>query len=136
MILSIFCAKYMILLVCALESFSFARQEQTPIFDTDLRISSDFSSSTSDEGEGNGNIHRLSLSPWTSIPTFSPNRIPKDIFKAQCNSEYCIFPNEYLNSMPIYQDILVLKKEPGHRCFRTTFERVPVGCTCIRAKAS
>uniref|UniRef100_A0A8C1INR3 Interleukin 17a/f2 n=1 Tax=Cyprinus carpio TaxID=7962 RepID=A0A8C1INR3_CYPCA len=140
MFLSFFNAKYMVLLGCALVNLTFAKQGQKRICDTSLMISSDINGSPDTDAEGNGNIHNRSLSAWTWIPKISPHRIPQVIFEAQCSSEYCTFPSGMdtrLNSLPIYQDILVLKQDTEDRkCFRVTFERVIVGCTCVWAKTS
>uniref|UniRef100_A0A673IX45 Interleukin 17a/f1 n=1 Tax=Sinocyclocheilus rhinocerous TaxID=307959 RepID=A0A673IX45_9TELE len=129
-----------VLLGCALANLTFAKQGQKRLCDTSLMISSDFSASPDTDAEGNGNIHNRSLSAWTWIPKISPHRIPQVNFEAQCNSEYCTFPSGMdtrLNSLPIYQDILVLKQDKEDRkCFRATFERVIVGCTCVWAKTS
>ncbi|XP_067310759.1 interleukin 17a/f2 [Pseudorasbora parva] len=139
MFLSFFNAKYMVLLF-ALASLAFAKQKQKQICDTSLTISDDFYGSSSEDMVGNGHIHNLSLSAWTWKPKISHDRIPQVIFEAQCNSEYCTFPtgvDERLNSLPIYQDVLVLKRDSkDKKCFRATFERVIVGCTCVWAKNS
>ncbi|XP_050990229.1 interleukin 17a/f2 [Labeo rohita] len=115
-----------VLLSCALASLTFAKQGQKKLCDTSLTI--DFYASLDLDAEGNGNIHNRSLSPWTWIPKYSPDRIPQFLFEAQCSSEYCVFPSGVdigLNSLPIYQDILVLKQDTEDRkCFRVTFERV------------
>uniref|UniRef100_A0A671K420 Uncharacterized protein n=1 Tax=Sinocyclocheilus anshuiensis TaxID=1608454 RepID=A0A671K420_9TELE len=127
MFLIFFNAKYMVLLGCALANLTFAKQGQKRICDTSLMISSDFSASLDTDAEGNGNIHNRSLSAWTWMSSL-------------INSEYCTFPSGMdtrLNSLPIYQDILVLKQDKEDRkCFRATFERVIVGCTCVWAKTS
>ncbi|XP_048046842.1 interleukin 17a/f2 [Megalobrama amblycephala] len=139
MFLGFFNAKYMVLL-CALASLTFAKQREKHMCDTGLIISDDFYGSHSEDMEGNGNIHTRSLSAWTWIPKISQDRIPQVIYEAQCKSEYCTLPtgvDERLNSLPIYQDILVLKQDSkDKKCFRTTFERVIVGCTCVWAKTS
>ncbi|XP_051578698.1 interleukin 17a/f2 [Myxocyprinus asiaticus] len=136
-----FIAKYMVLLGCVLVSITFSKQEKKRICNTDLTISSDYDSSQAANTFGNGNIHNRSLSAWTWIPKFSFHRIPQVIFEAQCHSEYCSYPNtgvdSRFNSLPIYQDILVLEQDTQDRkCFRAMFERVIVGCTCVWAKTS
>ncbi|XP_056333664.1 interleukin 17a/f2 [Danio aesculapii] len=144
MFLNFYSAKHLVLLGCALASLTvvsaLAQQEQNQLCDTALTISNDFHGFQSADGEGNGSIHNRSLSAWNWIPTFSPLRIPQVIFEAQCSSEYCFLPtgvDERLNSVPIYQDILVLKQDTEHKkCFRATYEKVIVGCTCVRAKTS
>ncbi|XP_077094721.1 interleukin 17a/f2 [Siphateles boraxobius] len=138
MFLSFFNAKYMVL-VCALASLTFAKQKPKQICDTGLTISDDFYGSPSEDMEGNGNIHSHSLSAWTWKLNISDDRIPQVIFEAQCKSEYCTFPTgvERLNSLPIYQDIMVLKRDSkDKKCFRATFESVIVGCTCVWAKTN
>ncbi|KAI7804459.1 putative interleukin 17a/f2 [Triplophysa rosa] len=109
--------------------------------DTAFTISSDDVTPQAENKDGNGNIHDRSLSPWTWIPKISSHRIPHVIFEARCNTEYCSYSDsevdERLNSVPIYQDILVLKQDTQDRtCFKATFESVVVGCTCVRAKTS
>nr|BAV01250.1 interleukin 17A/F2 [Cyprinus carpio] len=116
-----------ILLSCVLANLTLAKQGQKKICDTSLTISNDFHASLDEDAKGNGNIHNRSLSAWTWIPKYSPRRIPQVIFEAQCSSEYCTLPNGVdtrLNSLPIYQEILVLKQDTEDRkCFRATFER-------------
>ncbi|XP_051501999.1 interleukin-17A-like [Myxocyprinus asiaticus] len=134
-------AKYIVLIGCVLVGLTYAKQGQKRICDTGLMISSDYDSSQAANTDANGNIHKRSLSAWTWIPKFSSHTIPQVIFEAECLSEYCSYPStgvdERLNSLPIYQDILVLKQDKQNRkCFRAISERVIVGCTCVWAKAS
>ncbi|XP_052002088.1 interleukin 17a/f2 [Xyrauchen texanus] len=141
MFLNFFNTKYMVLLGCVLMSITYAKQGQKRICNTDLTISSFYDSSQAANTVGNGNIHNRSLSSWTWIPKISFHRIPQVIFEAQCQSEYCNYPytgvDSRLNSLPIYQDILVLKQDTQDgKCFRAVFERVIVGCTCVWAKTS
>nr|XP_055029213.1 interleukin 17a/f2 [Misgurnus anguillicaudatus] len=129
-----------VLLGCVLVNLVYAKQGQKRICETSLTISTDFQA-MAENIDGNGNIHNRSLSPWTWIPKFSSNRIPQVIFEAQCNTEYCKYPNsdvdERLNSVPVYQERLVLIQDTQDRkCFRATFESVIVGCTCVWAKTS
>ncbi|XP_052009502.1 interleukin-17A-like [Xyrauchen texanus] len=131
--------KYMVLLGCVLVGLTYAKQGQKPICDTGLTISSDYDSSQAANTDVNGN--KRSLSAWTWIPNVSSLRITQVIFEAQCLSEYCSYLNtgvdERLNSLPIYQDTLVLKQDTQNRkCFRVTSESVIVGCTCVWAKTS
>uniref|UniRef100_A0A671K2H7 Uncharacterized protein n=1 Tax=Sinocyclocheilus anshuiensis TaxID=1608454 RepID=A0A671K2H7_9TELE len=135
---------------CALANLTFAKQGQKRICDTSLMISSDFSASLDTDAEGNGNIHNRSLSkqmihsPISEFCGFCLREISflfsllsGQIFhhteyhrSSLINSEYCTFPSGMdtrLNSLPIYQDILVLKQDKEDRkCFRATFERVIV----------
>uniref|UniRef100_A0A671K1E4 Uncharacterized protein n=1 Tax=Sinocyclocheilus anshuiensis TaxID=1608454 RepID=A0A671K1E4_9TELE len=129
-----------VLLGCALANLTFAKQGQKRICDTSLMISSDFSASLDTDAEGNGNIHNRSLSAWTWMNQIYCYVWEVNIKSSLINSEYCTFPSGMdtrLNSLPIYQDILVLKQDKEDRkCFRATFERVIVGCTCVWAKTS
>ncbi|XP_070690730.1 interleukin 17a/f2 [Pempheris klunzingeri] len=109
-----------------------------PGCDTTLAFSSEVSSS----GEGNGNIHSRSLSPWSWRSTTEKNRIPSTLWEAECNSSFCSSPYSgqadrfSLNSVPIYQNVLVLTRKDGGHCYTTSYRSVAVGCTCIWAKAS
>uniref|UniRef100_A0A671ME84 Uncharacterized protein n=1 Tax=Sinocyclocheilus anshuiensis TaxID=1608454 RepID=A0A671ME84_9TELE len=129
------CQHRLIFNPCVLANLTFAKQGQKKICDTSLMISNDFHASLDEDAKGNGNIHNLTQSQKQMI-----HLIPQVIFEAQCNSEYCTLPNGVdmrLNSLPIYQEILVLKQDTEDRkCFKATFERVIVGCTCVWAKTS
>ncbi|XP_060902138.1 interleukin 17a/f2 [Labrus mixtus] len=107
-----------------------------PACDSRLTFSSDVSSSA----EGNGDIHIRSLSPWSWRSHTEKNRIRSTIFEAECSSSSCINPNSgqmdghNLNSVPIYQNILVLHRQGRGRCYNASFQSVAVGCTCVWAK--
>ncbi|XP_021167502.1 interleukin 17a/f2 [Fundulus heteroclitus] len=110
-------------------------EEQVPpaLCDSVLVFSSDVSSS-----EGRGSINLRSLSPWTWRTTTVKNQIPSTIWEANCTSEFCSAPkpgqagNHNLNSVPIYQNILVLTRM-SNRCYSASYRSVAVGCTCVRA---
>uniref|UniRef100_A0A3Q3ADL6 Interleukin 17a/f1 n=1 Tax=Kryptolebias marmoratus TaxID=37003 RepID=A0A3Q3ADL6_KRYMA len=97
-----------------------------------------FSSETPVLSDSSLNINRRSLSPWSWSSTMVRNRIPSTLWKAECSSNYCGSPNpdqtNYYNleSKPIYQNILVLNRKEGERCYTASFQSIPVGCTCIR----
>ncbi|XP_063737031.1 interleukin 17a/f2 [Eleginops maclovinus] len=98
-----------------------------------------FSSSVSSSSEGNGNIHRRSLSPWSWRSTTDRNRIPSTLWEAECSSSSCSSPNKQkdrhsLNSVPVHQNVLVLTRTPGGRCYTASYQSLVVGCTCVRAK--
>uniref|UniRef100_A0A8C6TBY4 Uncharacterized protein n=1 Tax=Neogobius melanostomus TaxID=47308 RepID=A0A8C6TBY4_9GOBI len=100
----------------------------------------DLSTETPSLSAGNEDIHRRSLSPWTWRMSTVPTRIPSTIWEAECSSSVCQFSErqtgdgtEGLNAVPIYQDVLVLLRKPGSGCFTSSFRRVAVGCTCVRA---
>ncbi|KAM6185146.1 interleukin-17F [Rhynchocyon petersi] len=82
------------------------------------------------------NIHNRSTSPWNYNITQDENRFPSSIAEAQCRSLTCVDangkPDTFLNSVPIHQEILVLRRDP-QRCalFQLEKIRVAVGCTCV-----
>ncbi|XP_054471825.1 interleukin 17a/f2 [Anoplopoma fimbria] len=108
-----------------------------PRCDSTLAFSSDASSSSS---EGNRNIHLRSLSPWSWRSSTVANRIPSTLWEADCSSNFCSSPNEEqmdghdLNSLPIYQNVLVLNRKDHGRCYVASYQSVAVGCTCVWAK--
>ncbi|XP_071346188.1 interleukin 17a/f2 [Trachinotus anak] len=98
-----------------------------------------FSSEVSSLSEGNGNIHSRSLSPWTWKSSTVKNRIPSTLWEAECSSSYCSSPSpagtdeRNLNSVPVYQNVLVLTRKEGGHCFTASYQSVAIGCTCVRA---
>ncbi|XP_044052219.1 interleukin 17a/f2 [Siniperca chuatsi] len=101
-----------------------------------------FSSEVSSLSEGNGNIHGRSLSPWSWRSSTVKNQIPSTLWEAECSSSFCSSPNpgqtdgHNLNSVPIYQNVLVLKRQDGGRCYTASYRSVAVGCTCVLAKTN
>ncbi|XP_075939283.1 interleukin 17a/f2 [Anarhichas minor] len=97
-----------------------------------------FSSEVSSSSEGNGNVHLRSLSPWIWRSSTVPNRIPSVLWEAECSSSLCSGPDggQDLNSVPIYQNVLVLNRQDRGRCFVASYRSVAVGCTCVWAKTS
>ncbi|KAL3065067.1 hypothetical protein OYC64_015282 [Pagothenia borchgrevinki] len=98
-----------------------------------------FSSSVSSSSEGNRDIHRRSLSPWIWRTSTDLNRIPSTLWEAECSSSFCLSPNKQtdrhkLNSVPVLQNVLVLTRRPGGRCYTASYRSVAVGCTCVRAR--
>ncbi|MED6254573.1 hypothetical protein ATANTOWER_029576 [Ataeniobius toweri] len=100
-----------------------------------------FSTEISSLSEGSWNINLKSLSPWTWRTTTVQNQIPSTIWEANCSSEFCspLKPGQLghhiLNSVPIYQNILVLTRMEGSHCYTASYRSVAVGCTCIRPNA-
>uniref|UniRef100_A0A4W4FRY2 Uncharacterized protein n=1 Tax=Electrophorus electricus TaxID=8005 RepID=A0A4W4FRY2_ELEEL len=120
-------------------SLTLASTGQKGECDIRLKIPRGFHTSESETLEGNGNINNRSLSPWNWIPNSSFHRIPEVIFEAECKTDYCNYPisnqKTELNSVPIYQDILVLKQDQANRnCFTASFQRVIISCTCVWAQ--
>uniref|UniRef100_A0A671UJT5 Uncharacterized protein n=1 Tax=Sparus aurata TaxID=8175 RepID=A0A671UJT5_SPAAU len=101
-----------------------------------------FSSEVSSLSEGNGNIHSRSLSAWSWRSSTVKNRIPSTLWEAECSSSFCSSPNpghkdgHNLNSVPVYQDVLVLNRQDGKRCYTASYQSVAVGCTCVWAQTS
>ncbi|XP_035507844.1 interleukin 17a/f2 [Morone saxatilis] len=128
--------------VCALLVFcsalwvvSSSEVKPPPVCDSLLAFTSDVSSSS----EGNGNIHSRSLSAWSWRSTTVKNRIPSTLWEAECSSSFCSSPNRQtdghnLNSVPIYQNVLVLNRQDRGRCYTASYVSVAVGCTCVWAK--
>ncbi|XP_041794854.1 interleukin 17a/f2 [Chelmon rostratus] len=100
-----------------------------------------FSSAVSSSSEGN--IHRRSLSPWSWRSSTVKNRIPSTLWEAECSSSFCVSPSpgqtdgHNLNSVPVYQNVLVLTRQDGTgRCYNASYRSVAVGCTCVWAKTN
>uniref|UniRef100_A0A8D1VLK9 Interleukin-17A n=4 Tax=Sus scrofa TaxID=9823 RepID=A0A8D1VLK9_PIG len=78
-----------------------------------------------------------SSSPWDYNITRDPHRFPSEIAEARCRHTGCINAqgqeDSSMNSVPIQQEFLVLRREPQgcSRSFRLEKVRVTVGCTCV-----
>ncbi|NXC04201.1 IL17F protein, partial [Orthonyx spaldingii] len=82
-------------------------------------------------------ISNRSLAPWDYRLDEDPNRFPRVIADARCRLSGCASPlgqeDHGLNSVPIQQEILVLRREQ-HGClpsYRLEKRLVTVGCTCV-----
>ncbi|KAM9665234.1 interleukin-17A [Trichechus inunguis] len=81
--------------------------------------------------------YNRSTSPWSLHRNEDPERYPSVIWEAKCRYLGCVNAegkvNHHMNSVPIQQEILVLKRENGHcpRSFRLEKMLVTVGCTCV-----
>ncbi|NXY24350.1 IL17F protein, partial [Atrichornis clamosus] len=82
-------------------------------------------------------VRNRSLAPWDYRLDEDPNRFPRVIADAQCRLSGCVGPlgqeDHGLNSVPIKQEILVLRREqrgclPSYRLEKRV---VTVGCTCV-----
>ncbi|XP_059214185.1 interleukin 17a/f2 [Centropristis striata] len=132
------------LLVCCsvfwvvVSSFRVKAPSPPPSCNASLAFSSDVSSSS----EGNGNIHRRSLSAWTWRSSTVKNRIPSTLWEAECSSSFCSSPDpghsdhHSLNSVPVHQNVLVLTRRDADGCYTAAYRSVAVGCTCVWAKTS
>ncbi|NXT96735.1 IL17F protein, partial [Anhinga rufa] len=81
-------------------------------------------------------VRNRSLAPWDYRLDEDPNRFPQVIADAKCRLSGCVNPlgqeDHSLNSVPIQQEILVLRRE--QQGCRSTFHLekkiITVGCTC------
>lgn len=68
------------------------------------------------------------------------DRIPSTLWEAECSSSFCSSPNpgfrhgHDLNSVPVYQSVLVLNRYQGGNCYTASYQSVAVGCTCVWAQ--
>ncbi|NXN27344.1 IL17F protein, partial [Nycticryphes semicollaris] len=81
-------------------------------------------------------IRNRSLAPWDYRLDEDPNRFPQVIADAKCRLSGCVNPlgqeDHSLNSVPIRQEILVLRREQ-RGCLPTYHlekKVITVGCTC------
>ncbi|XP_006835832.1 PREDICTED: interleukin-17F [Chrysochloris asiatica] len=100
-------------------------------------VTLDISSLNKNQGNSiSSNINNRSTSPWDYSITEDPGRFPSPISEARCRSLSCINadgkPNNFMNSVPIHQEILVLRRE-ARSCslFRLEKIQITVGCTCV-----
>ncbi|XP_051470379.1 interleukin-17F-like [Apus apus] len=81
-------------------------------------------------------VSNRSLAPWDYRLDEDPNRFPQVIADAKCRLSSCVTPlgqkDHSLNSVPIQQEILVLRREQ-RGClptYRLEKKVITVGCTC------
>lgn len=92
-------------------------------------------------------IHQRSISPWRYRVDTDENRYPQKLAVAECLCKGCISTRTgretaALNSVPLHQSLLVLRRQPCSRdatgtptpgafTFHAESIRVPIGCTCV-----
>ncbi|NXX93373.1 IL17 protein, partial [Centropus bengalensis] len=82
-------------------------------------------------------VSSRSLAPWDYRIDEDHNRFPQVIADAKCRHSRCVNSNgqldHSLNSVPIQQEILVLRKERRgcHQSYRLEKKLITVGCTCV-----
>ncbi|XP_009869089.1 PREDICTED: interleukin-17F-like [Apaloderma vittatum] len=82
-------------------------------------------------------VSSRSLSPWDYRIDEDHNRFPRMIADAECRHSRCVNLNgqldHSLNSVPIKQEILVLRREQKgcHQSYRFEKKIITVGCTCV-----
>ncbi|XP_006926508.1 interleukin-17A [Pteropus alecto] len=81
--------------------------------------------------------YNRSTSPWNLHRNEDPERYPSVIWEAKCRHLFCVNGegkvDHHLNSVPIQQEILVLRRQPRHcpNSFQMEKMLVNVGCTCV-----
>ncbi|NXT98946.1 IL17F protein, partial [Buphagus erythrorhynchus] len=94
-------------------------------------------SNTNQDTRGTLNVSSRSLSPWDYRIDEDHDRFPRLIADAECRHTLCVTPEGHLdhglNSVPIQQEVLVLRRE--HRdcqqSYRLEKKVITVGCTCV-----
>ncbi|XP_060019057.1 interleukin-17F isoform X2 [Lagenorhynchus albirostris] len=82
-------------------------------------------------------LQNRSSTPWDYNVTRDPHRYPSEIAEARCRHTGCLNAegkeDSSMNSVPIQQEFLVLRRESQgcSRSFRLEKVRVTVGCTCV-----
>ncbi|KFV59332.1 Interleukin-17F, partial [Tyto alba] len=82
-------------------------------------------------------VRNRSLAPWDYRLDEDPNRFPQVIADAKCRLSGCMNPlgqeDHSLNSVPIQQEILVLRREQWgcSPTYRLEKKVITVGCTCV-----
>ncbi|KFQ27722.1 Interleukin-17F, partial [Mesitornis unicolor] len=82
-------------------------------------------------------VSRRSLAPWDYRIDEDHNRFPQVIADAKCRHSRCVGLDgqldHSLNSVPIKQEILVLRREQKgcHQSYRLEKKIITVGCTCV-----
>ncbi|NXO97286.1 IL17F protein, partial [Certhia brachydactyla] len=110
--------------------------QKDPKFPTTVSV--DIRISNSDHSVGTvHDVRNRSLAPWDYRLDEDPNRFPRVLADAQCRLSGCVSPlgqeDHSLNSVPIRQEILVLRREqrgcvPSYRLEKKV---ITVGCTCV-----
>ncbi|CAK7317481.1 IL17C [Vulpes lagopus] len=97
-------------------------------------------------------IHQRSISPWRYRVDTDESRYPQKLAFAECLCRGCISARTgretaALNSVPLLQSLLVLRRRPCSRdttglptpgafSFHAEFIRVPIGCTCVLPRST
>ncbi|NXL64308.1 IL17F protein, partial [Chordeiles acutipennis] len=82
-------------------------------------------------------VRNRSLAPWDYRLDEDPNRFPQVIADAECRLSGCVNPlgqeDHSLNSVPIRQEILVLRRQQKGclPTYRLEKKVITVGCTCV-----
>ncbi|XP_058384584.1 interleukin-17C [Diceros bicornis minor] len=127
-------------LVSSLEAASRRRRQERPPTGTQCPV-------LGPEEVLEADIHQRSISPWRYRVDTDESRYPQKLAFAECLCKGCISTKTgretaALNSVPLHQSLLVLRRQPcapdasgepapGAFAFHVEFIRVPIGCTCV-----
>ncbi|NWS24051.1 IL17F protein, partial [Polioptila caerulea] len=110
--------------------------QKDPEFPTTVNV--DVRISNSDHAFGMvHDVRNRSLAPWDYRLDEDPDRFPRVLAHARCRLSGCASPqgqeDHSLNSVPIRQEVLVLRRErrgcvPSYRLEKRV---ITVGCTCV-----
>ncbi|XP_060109845.1 interleukin-17C [Heteronotia binoei] len=93
-------------------------------------------------------VHQRSISPWSHKINEDENRYPSRLAFAYCLCKGCIdaktgVETTSLNSVPVFQEMLVLRRKPclrnseaGSFTLEVDYIKVPVACTCVLPQTS
>ncbi|NWR56232.1 IL17F protein, partial [Bucorvus abyssinicus] len=110
--------------------------QKDPKFPQTVRVNISISN-TNQDSKATPDVSRRSLAPWDYRIDEDHNRFPQVIADAKCRHSRCVNLNGQLdhsvNSVPIKQEILVLRREQKgcHQSFRLEKKIITVGCTCV-----
>ncbi|NXF20573.1 IL17F protein, partial [Rhodinocichla rosea] len=94
-------------------------------------------SSTNQDTTTSPDVSSRSLAPWDYRIDEDHDRFPRLIADAECRHARCLTPegqlDHGLNSVPITQEILVLRREQRgcQQSYRLEKKKITVGCTCV-----
>ncbi|NWI47116.1 IL17F protein, partial [Picathartes gymnocephalus] len=94
-------------------------------------------SNTNQDTKASVDVSSRSLAPWDYRIDEDHDRFPRLIADAECRHSRCLSPegqlDHSLNSVPIRQEILVLRREQRgcQQSYRLEKKMITVGCTCV-----
>ncbi|NXD03946.1 IL17F protein, partial [Certhia familiaris] len=94
-------------------------------------------SNTNQDTKTSVDVSSRSLAPWDYRIDEDHDRFPRLIADAECRHTLCVTPegqlDHGLNSVPIMQEILVLRREQRgcQQSYRLEKKKITVGCTCV-----
>ncbi|NXQ23983.1 IL17F protein, partial [Alaudala cheleensis] len=106
-------------------------------FPQTVRVNLSISSTNQDTKASSQDVSSRSLAPWDYRIDEDHDRFPRLLAEAECRHSRCVTPegqlDHGLNSVPITQEILVLRRELRgcQQSFRLEKKVITVGCTCV-----